>query len=148
MEFNFKPIGVLHTPNIEKEKSPIQSARSELAGTAEVFEEYQQGLTGIEDFSHIYLFYGFHKASRDVRLMVQPFLDDQLRGLFATRYPVRPNPLGISIVRVTGREGGNLHFTGADMLDGTPLFDIKPYIPEFDHFVVEKMGWYSNRKKR
>jgi len=146
LDVTMKAIGIIHTPLSEKGEAPIQSARSEIDGTAEVFMEYVEGLEGIEEFSHIYLFYQFHRSEAEVRLKVQPFLDDQTRGVFTTRYPCRPNPLGLSIVRLTGRKENVLYFRGADMLDGTPLLDIKPYIPDFDHFVVEKTGWYQNRK--
>jgi tRNA-Thr(GGU) m(6)t(6)A37 methyltransferase TsaA len=112
----------------------------------EVFPEYLEGLDGLEDFSHIYLIYGFHCADSNVRMKVQPFLDDRLHGVFATRHPCRPNPIGFSVVTVTGRNENMIFFKGADMLDGTPLLDIKPYIPEFDIFQVEKKGWYQNRK--
>ncbi|MHC1783715.1 MAG: tRNA (N6-threonylcarbamoyladenosine(37)-N6)-methyltransferase TrmO [Anaerolineaceae bacterium] len=141
-----KAIGVIHTPLTEKKDAPIQSSRSDISGTVEVFPEYLEGLEGIEDFSHIYLFYGFHCAEKEVSLKVQPFLDDQLHGIFATRYPCRPNPLGFSVVQFIEKHENMLSFKGADMLDGTPLLDIKPYIPEFDIFKVEKTGWYKNRK--
>jgi tRNA-Thr(GGU) m(6)t(6)A37 methyltransferase TsaA len=146
MEFIMKPIGVIHTPLMEKKNAPIQSARSDYEGRVEVFPEYLEGLDGLEDFSHIYLIYGFHCADSNVRMKVQPFLDDRLHGVFATRHPCRPNPIGFSVVTVTGRNENMIFFKGADMLDGTPLLDIKPYIPEFDIFQVEKKGWYQNRK--
>lgn len=146
MEITMKAIGVIHTPMHEKRETPIQSARSKIRGTVEVFPQYVEGLEGIEEFSHIYLLYGFHRSDREFSLKITPFLDDQLRGLFTTRYPVRPNPLGISIVQVIDRQENLIHFLGADMLDETPLLDIKPYIPEFDVFNVEKTGWYNHRK--
>lgn len=146
MEISMNPIGIIHTPFIDKSGMPIQSSRSGAVGTAEIFPQFMEGLDGVEEFSHIYLLYGFHLSGTDISLKVRPFLDDKTHGIFATRYPYRPNPLGLSIVRLTGREGNLLHFTGADMLDGTPLLDIKPYIPEFDIFNVEKIGWYQNRK--
>jgi len=145
MEYCFKPIGVIHTPILEPQGAPIQAARSELTGTVEVFPEYAAGLEGLEDFSHVYLLYVFHRAGQGAELQVKPFLDDRLHGLFATRYPRRPNPLGLSIVRLEGRQGSRLTFRGADMLDGTPLLDIKPYIPEFDVFSVSQQGWYQDR---
>ncbi len=146
MEIAMKAIGIIHTPFLEKGDAPIQAARSLVAGSVEVFPQYLEGLDGIEEFSHIYLLYGFHRAQPGVALKVKPFLDDELRGVFTTRYPCRPNPLGLSVVRLVERRGNVLHFTGADMLDGTPLLDIKPYIPDFDVFSVEKTGWYQNRK--
>ena len=146
MEIILKTIGVIHTPFQETTGMPIQSARSDFEGSVEVDAEYLDGLDGIEEFSHIYLLYALHRAETNGPLKVQPFLDDRLHGIFATRFPMRPNPIGISVVRLTGRKGSILHFKGADMLDGTPLLDIKPYIPEFDIFDVEKIGWYQNRK--
>ncbi len=146
MEIVLKAIGVIHTPFQEASTTPIQSARSAVPGSVEVYPEYLEGLDGVERFSHLYLLYGFHHAGPLQSLKVQPFLDDRLHGLFATRYPVRPNPLGLSIVRLIERRENVLHFIGADMLDGTPLLDIKPYIPEFDVFEVEKTGWYQQRK--
>jgi tRNA (adenine37-N6)-methyltransferase len=146
MNFSLNLIGVIHTPFPENTGVPIQSSRSETSGTIEIYSDYQEGLEGIEGFSRIYLLYGFHRADPLHSLKVQPFLDDQPHGIFTTRYPVRPNPIGLSIVEVICREENLIHFKGADMLDGTPLFDIKPYIPEFDHFQVDKIGWYQNRK--
>jgi tRNA-Thr(GGU) m(6)t(6)A37 methyltransferase TsaA len=146
MEIMMKPIGVIHTPLIEKRDAPIQSSRSDIAGTVEVFPQYLEGLDGIEAFSHIYLLWVFHRSEQKISLKVKPFLDDQVHGVFATRHPCRPNPIGLSVVQLTGRQENLLCFKGADMLDGTPLLDIKPYIPEFDIFAVEKTGWYQHRK--
>jgi tRNA (adenine37-N6)-methyltransferase len=148
MEIAMKPIGVIHTPFIDKTVTPIQSSRSNSIGTVEVFPEFQEGLEGIENFSRIYLLYEFHLSEPVQSLRVQPYLDDQLHGIFATRYPVRPNSIGLSIVELIGKQQNLLHFKGVDMLDGTPLLDIKPYIPEFDIFEVEKIGWYQKRKYR
>lgn len=142
-----KPIGVIHTPNTKKSLTPIQSSRSELQGTVEVFPQYTEGLQGLEEFSHIYLFYEFHRSDKEVSLLVNPFLDDKKHGVFATRYPYRPNPLGFSVVRLSSRQGNLLSFIGADMLDGTPLLDIKPYIPDFDVFDTQATGWFKNRNK-
>lgn len=142
-----KPVGVIHTPFHEKAETPIQSARSTAPGQVEIDPQYLDGLDGVEQFSHVYLIYGFHLANADVKLKVQPFLDDQEHGVFATRFPCRPNPLGLSVVRLLQRKGNVLFFEGADMLDGTPLLDIKPYIPEFDVFKVEQTGWYQTRKR-
>ena len=145
MEFKFKAIGVIHTPFLEDKGVPIQSARSEAAGVIELFPEYQEGLEGVNEFSHLILLYVLHRATSDVHLKVKPFLDEALHGIFATRFPVRPNPLGLSVVRVAGCQENQIHFLGADMLDGTPLLDIKPYFPEFDIFEVSKIGWYGRR---
>ena len=141
------PIGVIHTPFLDKKDTPIQSARSNAAGVVEVYPEYLEGLDGVEGFSHLFLFYVFDRVSEDVQLKVRPFLDDKTHGIFATRFPVRPNPLGFSVVRLVGREGNRLNITGADMLDGTPLLDIKPYVPMFDVHQVSKTGWYEERSR-
>jgi len=105
-------------------------------------------LDGIEEFSHIYLLYHLNQSNQLVSLHVKPFLDDQTRGVFTTRHPCRPNAIGLSIVRLLRKDDNRLTFCGADMLDGTPLLDIKPYIPDFDIFDVTKIGWYQNRKHR
>jgi len=146
MDILMKPIGVIHTPLKEKKDAPIQSSRSDITGSVEVFPEYLEGLEGIEEFSHIYLLYGFHRSDREISLKVKPFLDDEVHGIFSTRHPCRPNPIGMSVVRLIKRDENMLYFIGADMLDGTPLFDIKPYIPDFDIFNVDKIGWYHQRK--
>ena len=142
----FNAIGIIHTPLFTTSDTPIQSSRSDIMGTVEVFPQYLDGLDGIEGFSHIYLIYEFHRCELEGALKVQPFLDDQLHGIFSTRHPNRPNPIGLSVVQLTEIQGNLLNFKGADMLDGTPLLDIKPYIPEFDIFTVEKTGWYQHRK--
>lgn len=146
MNIILNPIGIIHTPIKVKEGAPIQSARSELDGVVDVLPEYSEGLDGIEEFSHIYPLYHLNQSERGSSLHVKPFLDDRPHGVFATRYPVRPNAIGLSIVRFVRRENNQIFFNGADMLDATPLLDIKPYIPEFDVFEVKKTGWYQNRK--
>jgi tRNA (adenine37-N6)-methyltransferase len=147
INYTFNPIGVIHTPFQEKETTPIQSARSEAAGTIEVFPQYMDGLEGVEEFSHLILFYVFDRSPLEVPLKVKPFLDDKNHGIFATRFPVRPNPLGFSVVRLEGCEGNRLNIMGSDMLDGTPLLDIKPYVPMFDVYQTSKTGWYENRAR-
>lgn len=145
MEFTFRPIGIIHTPFQEPANTPIQSSRSDAEGMVEVFLEYVEGLHGVEDFSHLILLYVWNNAPSCNQLMVKPFLDDVQHGVFATRFPSRPNNLGISVIRLLRREENRLHFRGADMLNGTPLLDIKPYIPEFDVHPAEKIGWYARR---
>ena len=146
MEYSLKSIGVIHTPFSNPNQTPIQSSRSEVKGTVDIFPEYLDGITGIEEFSRIYLLYLFHQAIKPVMLRVKPFLDEKEQGLFTTRYPVRPNPIGFSIVKVLKRGGCTITFSGADMYDGTPLLDIKPYIPDFDWFDADRTGWYEKRK--
>jgi tRNA-Thr(GGU) m(6)t(6)A37 methyltransferase TsaA len=146
MSYPFNPIGIIHTSIRDKHQAPIQSIRSDLPGTVEMFPEFMEGLEGIEEFSHIYLVYIFDRVDQKLELKVKPFLDDHTHGVFTTRFPVRPNPIGFSVVRLLERKEGQLSFMGADMLDGTPLLDIKPYIPDFDIFDVTKTGWYAKRK--
>jgi tRNA-Thr(GGU) m(6)t(6)A37 methyltransferase TsaA len=146
MDFTMKPIGVIHSPFREKAQTPIQPTRSQARGQVEVFPEYAPGLQDLEGFSHIYLLYAFH-LSDSYKLKVQPFLDDELHGLFATRYPCRPNPIGLSVVRLLARRDNILEIDGVDVLDRTPLLDIKPYVPDFDVRTEVKTGWYARRSK-
>jgi len=124
---------------------PIQSAGSrDIAGTIEIEPRYAEGLNDVEGFSHIILIYHFHRAKGHL-LRVKPFLDDTLRGVFATRAPRRPNPIGLSVVRLTRVEGTTLYIEGVDIIDGTPLLDIKPYIPQFDDRRTDRIGWLSEK---
>jgi len=140
------PIGVIHTPFTEKQETPIQASRSHAVGMVDVFPEFAAGLKDIEGFSHIILLYAFHDSS-GYSLVVRPFLDDQEHGLFATRYPYRPNPIGISVVRLLLHQERTLTIEGVDVLNGTPLLDIKPYLPEFDLRTDSRTGWYETRSK-
>jgi tRNA-Thr(GGU) m(6)t(6)A37 methyltransferase TsaA len=147
MDFTLHAIGVIHSPFTEKDKTPIQPTRSQAIGTIEVSPEFVDGLDGLDGFSHLILLYIFDRSD-GYSLRVQPFLDDRFHGVFATRYPYRPNPLGLSIVRLLKREGHRLEIEGVDVLDGTPLLDIKPYVPDFDVFPGEiRAGWYETRSK-
>jgi len=139
-------IGIIHTPFKTREETPIQPFRSKAIGQVEVFKEYEEGLTDIEGFSHIILLYNFHK-SEGYSLMVKPFLDDKLKGLFATRAPKRPNQIGLSVVRLLIREENVLFVEGIDVLDGTPLIDIKPYVPNFEPNTEFKIGWLEGKIK-
>src|SRR4030042_2322607 len=121
-----KPIGIIHTPFKSKQETPIQPFRSKAVGKIEVFKEYERGLDDIEGFSHLILIYKFHR-SRGFSLKVKPFLDNRLRGLFATRAPRRPNQIGLSVVKLIRRRWNILFLNGIDVIDGTPLLDIKPY---------------------
>jgi tRNA-Thr(GGU) m(6)t(6)A37 methyltransferase TsaA len=146
MEFIMKPIGVLHSPLTDKAQTPIQPTRSQGSRQVEVYSEFAEDLQDLEGFSHIILLYVFHQSDC-YTLRVKPFLDDQLHGLFATRYSCRPNPIGLSIVWLLARRENILDVEGVDMLDGTPLLDIKPYVPEFDVHTDVKTGWYAQRSK-
>jgi tRNA-Thr(GGU) m(6)t(6)A37 methyltransferase TsaA len=144
-EFSKEPIGVIHTPYKELSCMPIQASRSTTIGEIEVFPEYEAGLESVDDLSHLILIYVFHAALNSAELMVKPFLDDKAHGIFATRFYRRPNPIGISIVRLIQRIGPLLKIQSVDMLDGTPLLNIKPYVPEFDIRTDDKLGWYATR---
>lgn len=136
-----RPIGVIRTPFPQPAGTPIQPRMAQGAqGEVIVFEEYAAGLEDLAGFDRIWLLYWFHRAG-PVRLRVQPFLDAQERGLFATRAPCRPNPIGISCVRLLAVEDNVLKVSEVDIVDGTPLLDIKPYAPPFDCYAVERTGW-------
>jgi len=136
-----KPIGIIHSTHYTIEDMPIQSkGATELDGYALVDKKYIDGLHDLEGFSHIYLLYSFHKATR-TELLVTPFLDKQTRGVFSTRSPLRPNHIGISIVKLKRVEGNKIVVAGIDILDGTPLLDIKPYIEKFDAVKESTSGW-------
>jgi len=148
MEFNISPIGIIETPFTDLEGMPIQpSGAADVMGTIVVDKDFEQGLSDLDGFSHIILLYHFHQ-SKGYNLMVKPFLDDQKRGLFSTRAPRRPNPVGLSIVRLIKREGNKIKIKGIDVLSGTPLIDIKPYVPEFDTKDVTAVGWLEKNQKQ
>ena len=146
MEFIMRPIGEIHTPFIDKHAVPIQSACSDALGSVEVYPTYTDGLLDLDGFSHLILLYAFHRSD-DYALQIIPFLDDQHRGLFATRYPARPNPIGLSVVELLAVRDHVLEIKGVDMLDGTPLLDIKPYVPDFDLRIEVRTGWYAARRR-
>ncbi len=143
--YAFEPIGQIRSPFTRRDQTPIQPYRSQATGRVELLPEYEPGLRELDGFSHIILLYLFHRADPGYDLTVTPFLDDQPKGLFATRYPRRPNPIGLSIVRLARREGCVLHVEGIDVLDGTPLLDIKPYAPPFDAHPDARFGWLEGR---
>jgi len=134
-------IGIIHSPFTELKNMPIQPAGArDVEGTVVISEEYTAGLKDLAGFSHIYLLYEFHKAQR-TELTVTPFMDTVKRGVFATRSPLRPSHIGLSIVELIKIEGNVVTIKGCDILDGTPLIDIKPYIPQFDHHPKASSGW-------
>jgi len=137
----YKPIGVIRSEHSAAEKTPIQPAYAKgCKGRAEVLSDFAEGLRDLEGFSHVYLLYHFHQTGPS-SLVVKPFLQDVERGVFATRSPRRPNPIGLSIVELARREGNVLHLDGVDILDGTPLLDIKPYTAKFDRIEMTRNGW-------
>ena len=145
---NFYTIGRIYTPFKAIKGIPIQSSASlDVEGTIEIFPQYTDGLMDLNGFSHIILIYYFHKIN-GTKLRVFPYLDKKLRGIFATRAPVRPNPIGISITRLISIDKNIIHVKGIDILNNTPLLDIKPYVPEFDDVNLRKekirIGWLSD----
>jgi len=139
--YRFSPIGIIHTPYTERVGMPIQPPGGGGGkGHIEVFPEFQDGLKDIEGFSHLILIFVFH-LSEGFKLQVCPFLEDEIHGVFAVRAPKRPNPIGLSVVKLDCRVGNMLHIDNPDMLDGTPLLDIKPYIADFDSYPKSISGW-------
>ncbi len=148
MDITLTPIGTIRSPYREREGMPIQPrGAEEVSGTVELFPEYAEGLKDLEGFSHVILLYHFNK-SEGFSLTVTPFMDTEKRGLFATRAPRRPNPIGLSIVRLAAVRGATLEILGVDVLDGTPLLDIKPYAPEFDVPPGDvRSGWLTGKRE-
>jgi tRNA-Thr(GGU) m(6)t(6)A37 methyltransferase TsaA len=143
-----KPIGIIHSPFTRGEGTPIQPRFAQgVEGIIEIFTEYGEGLKDLDGFERIWVLYWMHKSAPP-RLLVKPYMDDSERGLFATRAPSRPNPIGISCVRLLRVDGVNLHIGKLDMLDRTPVLDIKPYAPQFDCFEVERIGWLAHADER
>jgi len=143
MKIQFEPIGIIHSPFKDLEQMPIQpTGFSSADGYAEVFTEFVEGLKDLDGFSHIILLYHLHRTSR-IDLVVTPFLGQELRGIFATRAPTRPNPLGLSIVKLIRIEHEKIYLSNIDILDDTPLLDIKPYVPEFDQQQDVRIGWLT-----
>ena len=138
-------IGVIHTPFQQSKGTPIQGSVGEGAeGEVEVYAEFAEGLADIAGFERLWLIYLLDRVA-EPKLIVRPYLDTRERGIFATRAPARPNPIGITAVRMLGVEGNRLRVAGVDMLDGTPLLDIKPYVPAFDSFANSRAGWYEGK---
>lgn len=143
-----KTIGIIRTPFAGKDDAPIQGVFvPDAIGRVELFPEYAAGLKDIEGFSHLFLLYRFDRAG-EVELVRPTFLDDEPHGIFAARHPCRPNGIGLTVVCLLGREGNILVVTGVDMLDGTPLLDIKPYIPRFDAHPDAIPGWFAGKEPR
>lgn len=139
----YKPIGLIRSPFKQIDGMPIQpSAAQGSQGQIELFPPYEQGLDDLAGFSHLFLLYHFHRST-GFSLHVKPFLDDQVRGLFSTRAPKRPNPIGLSVVKLLRIDGNILDIENIDMLDETPLLDIKPFIPEMHAVQEYRIGWMT-----
>jgi len=143
----FTPIGTILTEFTSLENMPIQpKGAKEQMGKIVIFDQFVEGLKDLEGFSHIYLFYHFHKSER-TSLKVTPFMDDQLRGVFSTRSPLRPTKIGLSISQIVNIEDSIITVKGIDVLNFTPLLDIKPYIPQFDAVEDIKTGWMQKSEE-
>lgn len=148
MSIAVEPIGLIHSSHKTKETAPIQGAfRPDSTGTIEVFAEYEEGLKDVEMFSHLVVIYHFDRAG-DVELVRPTFLDDSPHGVFASRHPCRPNGIGMTVVRLIKRDGRRLEVASVDVLDGTPVIDIKPYVPRFDCFPDASEGWIADKENR
>jgi len=140
----FHPIGIIHSPHKELSKIPIQPVFCKgIEGKLVLEPRYVEGLKDLDEFSHIYLFFYFNESQKTC-LQVKPYLSDEKHGIFATRAPHRPNKLGMSLVKLLRIEDNILYVSGIDVLDGTPLLDIKPYIRRFDSVETVKSGWQDN----
>lgn len=143
----YQPIGVIHSPFTSPEGMPIQPTGAKgIKGTVEVFEAFRPGLDDLDGFSHIILIYHLHRV-RGYDLHVVPFLDSRTRGVFSTRAPRRPNPIGLSVIRLDAIEDGRLYVENVDILDKTPVLDIKPYIPQFDPPDKIETGWMAKTEQ-
>ena len=148
MKFELIQIGTIFTPYKTKDECPVQGMAAPAGiGRVEIFPEYEEGLETIETFSHIILFYLFDRAG-EVKLSRPTFLDDALHGIFSSRHPCRPNSIGISIVKLEKRMNNILQVSQVDVLDQTPLIDIKPYVPKFDYRPEATNGWVENKAFR
>lgn len=144
-KITYRAIGRVRSPFKQASGTPIQAAlANDSRGSIELFPDFVEGLVGLEGFSHLMLFYHFHLSGK-AELKVKPFLDEEEHGVFATRAPRRPNALGVSIVRLEKIEGNVLHIRNLDILDGTPLLDIKPYVPAFDKREDTRTGWLEDK---
>ena len=146
-EIRYAPIGIIQTPFKTNAGMPIQPAGAiGVRGTIKILRDYMGGLKDLDGFCHLILIYHFH-LSTDYKLDVIPFLDDTPRGVFATRAPKRPNPIGLSVVKLNRIEADTLYIENVDIIDGTPLLDIKPYVPAFDVFKNATVGWLTAKEK-
>lgn len=151
MDIKLKPIGIVHSPfkrleDIEPGKYAYPRGFNSIHGELEIFDEYEAGLKDIEGFTHLVVIFVFHKAE-GFKLHTKPLLDDTLRGVFSTRSPHRPNPIGVTVVNVRGRKGNILEVSGVDMIEGTPILDLKPYTPR-DQKSSLRLGWLDDKMKK
>lgn len=148
MKIEYQAIGFVRSPYQSTRDTPVQpSCARGIEGSVEIGEQYREGLADLDGFSHIILICHLHEVS-DFRLKVIPHLDTELRGLFATRAPSRPNPIALSLVRLLEVEGATLRIEGMDLLDGTPVLDIKPFVKDFDDATDVRCGWLDAVRRR
>ena len=146
-EVRYAPIGIVRSPFTAIAGMPLQTvAAPDVEGQVEIFPTYAAGLRDLGGFSHVHLLTHLHRA-KPGDLEVVPFLDDEPHGVFATRAPGRPNRLGLSVVRLLEVDGTTLRVSGLDLLDGTPVLDLKPYVPEFDHVAADRIGWFEGKSR-
>ncbi len=144
----FQPVGVVRSPFTDPVGMPIQAVAARgVPGLLELDPVYEAGLSDLDGFSHVIVIYHLHR-SQPGRLVVTPFLDTQPRGIFATRSPQRPNAIGLSTLRVVRVDGPRVHVEDVDMLDGTPILDLKPYVPQFDDRPADRIGWFAGQIDR
>ena len=144
----YRAIGILRSPFQDIAGMPVQPVGAMgIAGHVEVHPEFARGLTDLEGFSHVFLLYHLHRVT-GYDLMVKPFMDTSHHGIFATRSPKRPNPIGLSVLELAGIEGNTVHLRNIDILDGTPVLDIKPYVPRFDVWEGERTGWFATKAQQ
>jgi tRNA-Thr(GGU) m(6)t(6)A37 methyltransferase TsaA len=147
-DINLKPIGVLHSSLKTLKGIPIQFSMSDTKGRIEIFEEFTSGLKDLDGFSHVYCIYFFDLVRLPVPLQSKPFLDNTKKGVFATRTPFRPNPIGLSVLKLINIEDNLIFIKNVDILDKTPILDIKPYVKEFDTIKVSKSGWLESKVRK
>ncbi len=145
MQISYTPIGYFNTPHKDAIGMPIQPSGAEgVAGYINVLPQYAEGLHDLDGFSHVIVLYHLHEVAGH-KLTVTPFLDNTPRGIFATRSPSRPNPIGLSVMRLLVVRDNMVSLENVDVLDGTPVLDIKPYVPDFDIWKADRIGWFAGK---
>lgn len=145
MTISYEPIGHFRTPFTDIRGMPIQPLGAKgVQGTIAMVPELREGLADLDGFSHVIVLYHLHEI-RGHELTVKPFLDQNTHGIFATRSPRRPNPIGLSVMKLNGVSGGTVFLENVDVLDGTPVIDIKPYVPDFDIWNADRIGWFEGK---
>lgn len=140
MSININPIGIVRSPYIHSDNTPLQQGNSNIEGEILISDEYKEGIEGLDNFSHLIVLYHFHRTQNEP-LRIKPVLNNRIHGVFASRQANRPNRIGFSVVRLLGVENNRLRISGMDIFDGTPVIDIKPYVAKFDSFTPDKTGW-------